>query len=71
MIMRSGSGAKYAPIAHFFFSIFFLALCAAFIWAYSLAPASLSVILVLPTAVFAIRGILSTFKAVSVGGGRL
>jgi len=71
MIMRSGTGARYAAVAQFFFSIFFLALCAAFVWAYSLAPASLSIILVLPTAVFAARSILSTFRAVSVGGGRL
>ncbi|MCX6772494.1 MAG: cation:proton antiporter [Candidatus Micrarchaeota archaeon] len=69
MILRSGSGAKYAAIAHFFFSIFFLVLCVVFLWAYSLAPASLSVILVLPTAVFAVRSIISTFK--SIGGGRL
>ena len=71
MLSRSGSGAKYASAAHFFAAILFLLLCAAYIWAYYLALASLAVILVLPSLAFAARSILATFKAVAVGGGRL
>ena len=71
MLLHSGRGERYAPVAHFFSSIIFLALCAVFVWAYYLTPSSLAVILVLPTIVFAVRSILATFRSISVGGGRL
>jgi len=71
MLLHSGRGERYAPVAHFFSAVIFLALCAAFVWAYYLTPSSLAIILVLPAAVFAARGILATFRSVAVGGGRL
>lgn len=71
MLSRSGSGARYASAAHFFAAILFLLLCALYVWAYYLAPASLAVILVLPSLAFAARSMLATFRSVSVGGGRL
>jgi len=68
MIARSSNGARYVAIGHFFSMAFFFFLCAAYFWAYSLAPASLAVILVLPAFAFALRSMLSTFKSVSGSG---
>jgi Kef-type K+ transport system membrane component KefB len=69
MISRSSNGARYAAFGHFASMAFFFLLCAAYFWAYSLAPSSLAVILVLPALAFSLRSTLSTFKAVSSGGG--
>ena len=71
MIARSSNGARYVVIGHFVSMAFFFFLCAAYFWAYSLAPASLSMILVLPSLAFALRSMLSTFKSVASGGGLL
>jgi hypothetical protein len=71
MISRSSSGGKYVAVGHFSSMAFFFFLCAAYFWGYSLAPASLAVILVLPAFAFALRSLMSTFKAVSSGGGLL
>jgi len=71
MIARSSNGARYIAIGHFASMSFFFFLCAAYFWAYSLAPASLSVILVLPALAFALRSMLATFKSVASGGGLL
>jgi len=71
MIARSSNGARYIAIGHFISMAFFFMLCAAYFWAYRLAPASLSVILVLPALAFALKSTVSTFKAVSSGGGLL
>ena len=71
MIARSSSGARYAAIGSFASMAFFFFLCAAYFWAYSFAPASLSLILALPSFAFALRSMVSTFKAVSSGGGLL
>ena len=71
MIARSSSGARYVAVGHFCAMAFFFFLCAAYFWAYRLAPASLSVILVLPSLAFALRSMLSTFKSVASGGGLL
>jgi hypothetical protein len=71
MISRSSSGARYAAVGHFASMAFFFLLCAAYFWAYSLAPASMSFILVLPALAFALRSLLSMFRAVSSGGGLL
>ncbi len=68
MIARSSNGARYVAVGHFVSMAFFFFLCAVYFWAYSLAPASLSVILVLPSLAFALRSMLSTFKAVSGSG---
>jgi len=71
MIARSSSGARYAAVGHFVSMAFFFFLCAGYFWAYTLAPASLSVILVLPALAFAVRSMVSTFKAVASSGGLL
>ncbi|MFA6328791.1 MAG: cation:proton antiporter [Candidatus Micrarchaeia archaeon] len=68
MIARSSNGARYVAVGHFISMAFFFFLCAVYFWAYSFAPASLSVILVLPSLAFALRSMLSTFKAVSGSG---
>ncbi|MFA6907763.1 MAG: cation:proton antiporter, partial [Candidatus Micrarchaeia archaeon] len=71
MIARSSNGARYVAAGHFVSMAFFFFLCAVYFWSYSLAPASLSVILVLPSLAFALRSMLSTFKSVASGGGLL
>jgi Kef-type K+ transport system membrane component KefB len=67
MMLRSGRGAKYAAAGYFLQAALFLCLAAAYVWAYSLAPSSLSVILVLPCLFFAARSLAQTFKSVSSG----
>lgn len=67
MMARSSQGAKYLPVAHICIMFFFLLLCAAYFWAYSLAPASLSVVLSLPCLVFAARSLVSAARALSAG----
>jgi Kef-type K+ transport system membrane component KefB len=71
MMVRSSSGAKYAPIGHFVSAAFFLLLSAIYWWAYMLAPDSLSVILALPSLAFAIRSAASLFRSFTTGAGRL
>lgn len=71
MISRSSNGARYAAAGHFLSMAFFFLLCAAYFWAYTLAPASLAVILVLPALAFALRSLISTFRLVASGGARL
>jgi len=71
MMVRSSTGAKYAPVGHIFITIFFLALSVSYFWAYQLAPASLSVILVLPTLIFCLRSIASIIKSIASDGIRL
>ncbi|HIH19269.1 TPA: cation:proton antiporter [Candidatus Micrarchaeota archaeon] len=71
MIVRSSKGAQYAAVGHFFGAVFFFALCAAYWWAYSIAPDSLSVILMLPSFAFALRSSLSLFRALYTGANRL
>jgi len=71
MIVRSSKGAQYAAVGHFFGAVFFFALCAAYWWAYSIAPDSLSVILMLPSFAFALRSSLLLFRALASGANRL
>ena len=67
MMVRSSSGAKYAPIGHFFAFAIFLSLAAACYFAYSLAPASLAVILSLPALAFALHSLGLTARSLSFG----
>ena len=68
MIARSSNGARYVAVGHFASMAFFFFLCVGYFWAYSLVPASLSLILVLPSLAFALRSLVSTFKSVSGSG---
>ena len=68
MMARSSGGAKYLPVAHFCIALMFLLACAVYFWAYSLAPASLAVVLCLPPLAFAARSLLSAARGVAAGG---
>ncbi len=67
LMLRSGRGSKYAAAGYFLQAALFLCLAALYVWAYSLAPSSLAVILVLPCLFFAARSLAWTFKSVSSG----
>ena len=71
MMIRSSSGAKYAPVGHLLSFVFFSFLSMIFFWAYSLAPASLSVILVLPSIIFGLRSLFFAVKLLLLGRLRL
>ncbi len=67
MMARSSGGAKYLPIAHLCVAFLFMLLCAAYFWAYSLAPASLAVVLSIPALVFAAKSAAAAFNALAMG----
>lgn len=71
MMVRSSSGAKYAPVGHLFSALLFFLLSACYFWAYGLAPASLSVILVLPTAIFGVQSSVMAVRTLANGSRRL
>jgi len=71
MMVHSSSGAKYAAVGHVISALLFLTMSLIYLWAYSLAPASLSVVLVLPTGVFFIRSVYFAAKSAYNGGIRL
>jgi hypothetical protein len=71
MMLRSSSGAKYAAVGHFASALLFLGLALVYWLAYQLAPASLSVVLILPTSAFCLRSILAAAKAAYSKGMRL
>ncbi|VVB98511.1 Glutathione-regulated potassium-efflux system protein KefB [uncultured archaeon] len=71
MMTHSSTGVKYAAIGHFFVAAVFFVLCVIYFWGYSLAPSSLSIILVLPAAAFSMRSLISMFRAISLGGVHL
>jgi len=70
MLLRGSKGSQYAPIAHLFAMLFFAALAVAYYFAYSLAPGSLSLILALPAALFAVKSAFAMARSFS-GGSRL
>lgn len=67
MMLRSSSGGKYATLGHIICAILFFCLSAVYLLAYNLAPASLSIILVLPPAVFFLRSSISAAKSAYSG----
>lgn len=71
LMAHSSRGPQYLAFGHFMTAIFFFLLCWLFAWAYFLAPTSLSVIMVLPAGVFALRSLHSAFRCLSSGIGRL
>ena len=68
MMARSSGGAKYLPVAHFCTALLFLLLCALCFWGYGLAPASLALVLCLPSLAFAARSFLSFAREIAAGG---
>lgn len=71
MMLRSSKGVQYAAVGHFFAAAFFFVLAAAYWWAYSIAPNSLSFILLLPSLAFALRSTISMARALATGASRL
>lgn len=67
LMLRSGRGSKYAPAGYFLQAALFLSLAALCLLAYSLAPSSLAVILLLPCLYFAARSLSSCFRSFSSG----
>ncbi|MCX8174605.1 MAG: cation:proton antiporter [Candidatus Micrarchaeota archaeon] len=71
MLDRSSSGWRYVPAGHLASSALFLFLCAIYLFAYSFAPSSLAVILILPSFAFMAKSLVSAIRAFSAGSGRL
>lgn len=67
LMARSSKGTKYISAGYLASAAVFACLIALFLWCYSLAPSSLSVLLCIPAAVFCARSALAAFRSLSFG----
>ncbi len=71
MTVRTGKNSKYHAIGHFISSLFFIALSVLYVWAYTITPSSIAIILVLPSLAFAITSMVSAFRSAKLSSTRL